>query len=238
MMNIKNYEFCEDIWREIKSYMFIKRTRGHKCDCCDNDWVKCFAIRDTDVWWEGKQIEGHKIKSVHVPIKYGDFPAEVNIGTQNQVKMKHYCGKCWVKNVIGFGSELSYLNDFIRQWFSNRFLNVVENNKKNKEIVDKIQYPNDEENWLIKKHRLIATRDLQSTAIQILEEMIKDFNKIVKEKFDKTKKEYKEKLEERKWKATQLFYTKMEVERFNRDLIKKFEQGEIKYPEFVRLFKK
>lgn len=239
MMTTKQYEFCEDIWREIKSYIFVPRIRGDKCDECDEKWTKRFAIRETDVWWEGKQVKEYEKnnsdiyryinKSYCVPITHGDYPAEVNIGTKNQVKLNHYCDKCWAENTI-------YEIGFIRCNFKNRFLNVVENNKKNQELVDKIFWR--DENWLIKKHRLIETRNLQATAILIIEAMIKDYNKIVKEEFANTLKEHKKNLEKAKWKATQIFWGKMEVETFNRDLIKRFEKGEVKYPEFVKLFKK
>ena len=245
MMTTKNYEFCEDIWTEIKSYIFVPRTRGDKCDCCDKKWTRRFAVRETDIWWEGKQVceprewsnrltADGKVWSYSIPIPYGDYPAEVKVGVQNEVKLNHYCDECWVENTIGWKS--GRLSDFTKQLFSNRFLNVVGKTDKNEKLVNKILFT--EQNWLIKKHRLIETRQLQATAIQILEAMIKDFNKIQKQEITRREKEYKEKLEDAKVVACQRFYTKMSIERVNRDLLKKFEKGEIKYPEFVKKFKK
>ena len=253
MMTTKNYEFCDDLWREIKSYLFVPRTRGKKCDCCEKEWTRRFAVRETDVWWEGKQVlergqgisSDGKVRSYSIPIPYDDFPAEVKVGSQNEVKLKHYCDICWCRRLLSSGWGIT---TFIGNHFGNRFLNTVENNKKNQKIVEKILFGErlqgqdyngwDENHWLIKKHRLIEGRQLQETATQILEAMIKDYNKITKQHFNEQVKEYKTRLEEAKWRATQRFYTKMSIERFNRDLLKKFQKGEVKYPEFVRLFKK
>lgn len=241
-MTTKYYEFCDDLWREIKSYLFVPRTRGNKCDCCEKEWTRRFAVRETDCWWEGKQvlerfqgvsIDG-KVRCYNIPIPYGEFPAEVKVGTQNEVKLNHYCDECWVENTIGWKS--GKLSNFTKAHFKNRFLNEVGKTDKNEKLVNKILFT--EQNWLIKKHRLIETRQLQARAIRVLEAMIKDYNKIQKQEVTNEEKEYKEKLEEAKWRATQRFYTKMSIERFNRDLLKKFQKGEINYTQFVKLFTK
>jgi hypothetical protein len=242
MMTSKQYEFCDDIWSEIKSYLIKPRARGNKCECCDKKWTKSLGFRETDIWWEGKQVRATgyndwKNRDRDIPIPYGDYPVDIKVGTENNFDLKYYCDECWCIKL----SAYCYFDYFSgKENFKHKFLTRAGDNKKNREIVDKIRnsHSKPDDNWLLTKHRLVASRQLQKIAIECLVEVIKDANRYEIQDFIHKKEDFEKRLESAKINACERFYTKLSIERFNRDLLKKFEKGEVKYLEFVRLFKK
>lgn len=238
MMTTKNYWFCDELWREIKSYLFVPRTRGNKCDTCERRWVKQYGVLDYDLWWEGAELnfnEGVSLHSADGKSCIPCFPSHLSVGEKRTTAVVYSCEHCWVKNLTSWVGNYNGLYHFIDRHFYNVFLNRVGKNKKNEKIVNLILNGKvNDDHWLIKKHRLTATRELQLTAKQVLDVLNNDYNKTTKQHFYRRKKEMINSIENGKVSACKKFWFPLMKEVKDREYIKLFNHGKIGYLELMK----
>ena len=238
MMTTKQYEFCDDIWSEIKSYLFVPRKRGDKCDSCDDKWTKVIGMRYWDCWWEGAKralcLDG-KNRDHQVPGSWGDYPHGISVGSSNEVELKHYCNVCWVQHV---SSRIhNNFNEF-RGLFKNKFDDTEKIRKIYYEVIDQFCAGEWNKHWLIKNHRIIATRKLQAEVLELIEKFIKDLNFSSNISFEDRVREMNGDLFRRRVSAYRRIWEPLMTERNNRKLLKDYADKKISYNKFVRLFRK
>lgn len=241
-MTTKNYEFCDDLWREIKSYLFVPRIKKDKCDVkdCERCWTRQIGILDGDVWWEGAEstTKDGRNRDYSVPCRWGEFPIHLSIGEEKKTFVKYFCEECWVENLTQWAreKECDGLYGFVQHNFYKVFINRVGRNDKNEKIVG-LMFDRAEEHWLIKKHRLTATRELQKVAREVLLDLTKDYNKLTKQEFYRKKREMEERLFSSKINACISFWRPLMREVRDRKNIKLFNEGKMNYTELMKRIK-
>ena len=227
--SIKQYEFCDDLWREIKSYLFVPRTRGDKCDTCEKYWTKQYGVLECYVWWDksGNAIHNHK----KIPCDYNGFPYDVNVKSKKKCYVKYSCNNCWFLHIMETSNNMCIYSEFC-----DTFLERGGNTKKNRAITDslfmKICYP--EDNWLIKNHRLTSTRNLQKIAQEILSDLLEKSNLEIFETFCNIKHCMLTELEYYKIDICNTLWRPIFIEMRDRKNIQYFNQGKIDYIELKK----
>jgi hypothetical protein len=217
-------EFCSDIWREIKSYLFVYRKRGDKCDYCDSLWTRrfCEKERDWDVVQDGKVIDSRFLWAGIDIIN--PFIAEI----KTTMNLKHYCfcDKCWNRHLLSSTVAGVELEDGFFEYFGKT--------KKYINILAKIYV----EEFLIKKHRLKETKNIQEKALEILEDTVKKNNKYHLKVYNAEIEEMKRMLEKRRRNRCADKSKSLFKEINGRKAIKDFNEKKISYVELITIINK
>jgi hypothetical protein len=212
-------EFCSDIWREIKSYLFVYRKRGNKCDYCDSLWTKryCDKERYLEIVQDGEVID-EKLFWAGVN-SFNPFIGEI----ETRMNLKHYClcDKCWNRKL------LDYDTSGVR--FEDEFFEYFGKTKKYINILAKIYL----EEFLLQKHRLKETRNIQEKALEILENAVKRKNKYKLEVYNAKIEETKRMLEKRRRQRCANKSKAIFKEINGRKAIKEYNEKKISYVELI-----
>jgi hypothetical protein len=245
-----NYEFCDDIWGVIKSFMFDKnklKSVGDKCDCCNELWSKTLCFRKYDVYYE---IKGdYKIReygnikfvkntlSKHNEITsicgFVDYPYNVEIKKEETKNFQYLCDKCWIEESLSYYTRELRNYDTIKGIITTEILKYLGDDKKTNKFIDNLLYAGDGYKWLLKKHRVITRRNLQAKIIEFIEDAVKNYNKEVKNCMKRKIILFEEQLEKRKKYSIRDFWRPLNKEQYNRELLKKFNQGKINYTQLM-----
>jgi hypothetical protein len=217
-------EFCSDIWREIKSYLFVYRKRGDKCDCCDSLWTRRFCEKkfDFDLLQDGKIVHQDLIWA-------GVDGLNAFIGEiKRKVNLTHYClcDKCWNSKLLHRYTSGVELEDGFFEYFGKT--------KKYINILAKIYV----EEFLIKKHRLKETKNIQEKALEILEDTVKKNNKYHLKVYNAEIEEMKRMLEKRRRNRCADKSKSLFKEINGRKAIKDFNEKKISYVELITIINK
>jgi hypothetical protein len=217
-------EFCSDIWREIKSYLFVYRKRGDKCDCCDSLWTRRFCEKkfDFDLLQDGKIVHQDLIWA-------GVDGLNAFIGEiKRKVNLTHYClcDKCWNSKLLH-----RYTSG---ERFEDEFFEYFGKTKKYINILAKIYV----EEFLLQKHRLKETRNIQEKALEILVNSVKKEQKFKNRNGKKRIEEIMRQLERKKRYMCANKSKAIFKEINGRKAIKDFNEKKISYVELITIINK
>lgn len=239
-----NYEFCDDIWGVIKSFMFKDiKSVGDKCDYCDELWNKTLCIKQYDIY---NKINGDYLYRENYDdkpkllrdnderrgrdylYKIRSYPYNIEVKVEEFKEFKYLCNKCWNKECMRIYSIEQYVYKEIKKY--------VGDDKQTDKFYENLM--NNDCEWLVKKHRLNTKKNLQAKIIEFIEDGIKKANQNYKKNKEMKLLEYKKNLEDRKKDYIRKFWIPLNEERNNKYYLKQFNQGKINYIELMNSLKK